>query len=140
MPTLSVTAWSCDRRAPRSVRVSPKGMEAKAASAKKTDTNGASTNSSRSARAGMKSSFVSILMASARGWSSPRTRMPKIEARLAPMRSCMIADCLRSTQVRMPPRFSTTNIDEGDGAEARERGRRPTAHDPATSPPSPRAR
>ena len=73
-------------------------------------------NSSLSARAGMKSSFVSIFIASASGWSSPRIRMrkPKMEARLAPMRSCMMADCLRSTQVRSPPKLSTTNMTNAD--------------------------
>ena len=95
--------------------MSPKGMEAKAASAKNTDTKGASTKSSRSARAGMKSSLVSILMASATGWSRPRMRMPKMDARLAPMRSCMMADCLRSTQVRIPPKLSTTNMMKATG-------------------------
>ena len=47
--------------------VSPNGIDAKAASAKNTDTKGASLNSNRSAWAGMKSSFVSILIASATG-------------------------------------------------------------------------
>ena len=114
MPTFSVTAWRVISR-PNRWRVSPKGMEAKAASAKNTDTKGASTKSSRSARAGMKSSLVSILMASASGWSRPRMRMPKMDARLAPMRSCMMADCLRSTQVRIPPKLSTTNMMKATG-------------------------
>jgi hypothetical protein len=114
MPTFRVTAWSWISR-PMIWSVSPKGMEAKAVSPKNTDTNGASLNISRSACAGVKSSLVSIFTASASGWSSPRMRMPKIEARLAPMRSCMIADCLRSTQVKSPPKFSTTNMTKPTG-------------------------
>src|SRR5215470_12968721 len=114
MPTFSVTAWSWISR-PAIVRVSPKGIEAKAASAKKTDTNGASVNISRSARAGMKSSLVSILTASASGWSRPRMRMPKMLARFAPIRSCMIADCLRSTHVSIPPKLSTMNMVKATG-------------------------
>ncbi len=66
MPTLSVTACSWISRSPMR-SVSPNGIEAKATSAKKTDTNGASQNRNRSARAGRKSSLVSILMASAIG-------------------------------------------------------------------------
>src|SRR5262245_25836036 len=38
------------------------------------------------------------------------TRRPKIDARLAPMRSCMIADCLRSTQPRMAATLRTNTI------------------------------
>src|SRR4030095_2626685 len=114
MPTLSVTACSWISR-PMIRRVSPNGIDAKAARPKNTDTNGASLNMSRSACAGVKSSLVSILTASASGWSRPRIRMPKIDARLAPMRSCMIADCLRSTQVSRPPKFSTTNMTKPTG-------------------------
>ncbi|MBF8287278.1 MAG: hypothetical protein HW381_386, partial [Candidatus Rokubacteria bacterium] len=114
MPTFSVTAWSWISR-PAILSVSPKGIEAKAASPKKTDTNGASVNISRSARAGMNASFVSSLIASASGWSRPRTRMPKMLARLAPIRSCMMADCLRSTQPRIPPKLSTTNMVKATG-------------------------
>ena len=33
-----------------------------------------------------------------------------MDARLAPMRSCMIADCLRSTQPRRAATFRTKNI------------------------------
>src|SRR5262250_1534315 len=36
--------------------------------------------------------------------------MPKIDARLAPMRSCMIADCLRSTQPSSAATFRTKSI------------------------------
>src|SRR5262249_35541998 len=36
--------------------------------------------------------------------------MPKIDARLAPMRSCMIADCLRSTQPSSAATFRTNSI------------------------------
>src|SRR5262245_1334627 len=36
--------------------------------------------------------------------------MPKIDARLAPIRSCMMADCLRSTQPRSAATFSTNSI------------------------------
>src|SRR6059036_1388802 len=36
--------------------------------------------------------------------------MPKIDARLAPMRSCMIADCLRSTQPSRAATFRTNSI------------------------------
>src|SRR5262244_4412711 len=36
--------------------------------------------------------------------------MPKIEARLAPMRSCMMADCLRSTQPSSAATFRTKSI------------------------------
>ena len=54
------------------------------------------------------------------GMEQPQARMPKMEARLAPMRSCMIADCLRSTQVRMPAQVQHHEHREGDGAEARE--------------------
>src|SRR6185369_3975066 len=104
-------------------RVSPNGIEAKATRAKKTETNGASQNRNRSARAGLKSSLVSSLMASASGWNSPSTRKPKIEARLAPTRSCMIADCLRSTQPRSPPRFSTNIITKNTRAKATPRSR-----------------
>src|SRR6185436_1694738 len=109
MPTFSVTACSWNSRPPTR-SVSPNGIDANATRAKKTDTNGASEKRSLSARAGRKSSFVSILMASARGWNSPMARKPRIEARLAPIRSCMMADCLRSTQVSSPPRFRTNII------------------------------
>src|SRR3989442_6166980 len=109
VPTFRVTGCSGISR-PARCRVSPNGIDAKAASAKKTETKGASVNRKRSARAGRKSSLVSILMASASGWKSPMSRSPKMEARLAPMRSCMIADCLRSTQVSRPPTFSTNSM------------------------------
>src|SRR5215813_11111840 len=36
--------------------------------------------------------------------------MPKIDARLAPIRSCMIADCLRSTQPSSAATFRTNSI------------------------------
>ena len=47
-----------------------------------------------------KSSLKIILMASAKGWKSPKARRPKTEALLAPIRSCMTALSFRSTQVR----------------------------------------
>jgi hypothetical protein len=47
--------------------VSPNGIEANATRAKKTETAGASSNRIRSARAGRKSSFVSIFKVSASG-------------------------------------------------------------------------
>ena len=68
---------------------------------------GASVWRTRSAPAGMMSSFVNILTASASGWNSPINRKPKMLARFAPIRSCMMADCLRSTQVCSPARFRT---------------------------------
>src|SRR5258705_6624599 len=104
-----VTAWSGTTR-PATWSVSPNGIEAKATSAKKTETAGARSKSSRSARAGRKSSFVSILRVSASGWNRPRARKPKMDARFAPMRSCMIADCLRSTQPSSAATFSTNSI------------------------------
>src|SRR3989454_3623636 len=109
MPTFSVTAWRGTERS-ATWRVSPNGIEANATRAKKTDTNGASSKSRRSARAGRKSSLVSIFSVSARGWNRPRARTPKMDARLAPMRSCMIADCLRSTQPRRAATFRTKSI------------------------------
>src|SRR5512138_195302 len=45
-------------------------------------------------------------MASAKGWKRPNSRRPKIEARLAPMRSCMTALSFRSTHVRKRARSS----------------------------------
>src|SRR5215510_16277462 len=36
--------------------------------------------------------------------------MPKIDARLAPIRSCMMADCLRSTRPRSAATFKTNSI------------------------------
>jgi hypothetical protein len=33
---------------------------------------------------------------------------PEDARAVGPSRSCMMADCLRSTQVRIPPKFSTT--------------------------------
>src|SRR5581483_1653108 len=41
-----------------------------------------------------------------------------IEARLAPTRSCITADCLRSTQVRSPPRFRTNPMTNATRANA----------------------
>src|SRR6266849_2490604 len=126
MPTLRVTAWSWISR-PKILRVSPKGMDAKAPRAKNTDTKGASLKSIRSAWAGMKSSFVSILTASASGCRSPRMRIPKMLARLAPIRSCMIADCLRSTQVRSPP-IQHQEHDEADRDGLQQQIERQPAH------------
>jgi len=37
-----------------------------------------------------------------------------MNARLAPIRSCMIADCLRSTQVREPAEVQHHEHDEAD--------------------------
>ena len=87
-------------------------------------------------------------------------RKPKIEARLAPMRSCMIADCLRSTQPEQPAQVQhehastkstrpkamprSISAERGSRRHAGTRGRRPGGTGapaevaPATSwPPSP---
>jgi len=66
----------------------------------------------RWAPVGTKSSLVIILMASVIGWISPMIRIPKISARFAPIRSCMRALCLRSTQVMigMNPMASTAKM------------------------------
>ena len=119
-PALSSTACSEISRPPTR-RTSPNGIVAKPHRAKKTDTTGAAWKSTRSARTGMKSSLVSILIASASGWKSPKSRRPRIGARLAPTRSCMTADCLRSTQVRSPPRFSTRPMTKATRAKAMPR-------------------
>jgi len=86
----------------------PKGSTAKAAVAVKQARNGARVWRNLLALGGMKSSFMMPLSASARLWTRPIKRKPRIEARLAPMRSCMMALCLRSTQDRIRPEVMTT--------------------------------
>src|SRR4029453_7041989 len=53
----------------------------------------------RLAPIGTTSSLVSSLRTSASGCRRPRTVMPAMSARFAPMRSCITALCLRSIQV-----------------------------------------
>src|SRR5262245_24012184 len=53
------------------------------------------------------------------------SRIPKIAARLAPMRSCMMADCLRSTQVKSPPTLSTNSITKATRPKAMPRSATP---------------
>jgi len=89
------------------ISTSPNGMTAKPTSAKNTEMAGAMVKRNFSAATGRKLSLVNILTASAIAWKRPIRRNPKMEARFAPIRSCISALCLRSTQVRRPPKFNT---------------------------------
>ena len=53
------------------------------------------------APSGIKSSLVNIFTASAIQWNKPSAVKPSISARLAPIRSCMMALCFLSTHVKM---------------------------------------
>src|SRR4026207_2072137 len=128
MPTFRVTAWSWISR-PMIWSVSPKGMEAKAVSPKNTDTNGASLNISRSACAGVKSSLVSIFTASASGWSSPRMRMPQIDARLAPTAAGLAGRrLLRRPRGQQPPEGQRHEHDEAGRERLQQQVERDAAH------------
>src|SRR5512136_1618191 len=101
---LRSATWRAIRRPPR-VTASPKGTATTVTATKKKDKNGARVCRNRSEKDGTKSSLKIILRASAKGWKRPKARTPKSEARLAPMRSCMTALSLRSTQVRTRARI-----------------------------------
>ncbi len=116
MPAFSSTACSEISRPP-TWRTSPNGIVAKPDSAKKTDTTGATRKSTRSARAGMKSSLVSILSASASGWKSPNSRRPRIEARLAPDAVLHDGGLLALDPGQEPAQVQHEAHDEGDPRE-----------------------
>ena len=63
----------------------------------------------RCAPVGIVSSFVIILITSASGWIRPSALKPRMLARFAPMRSCISALCLRSTQVMIGANTSSTS-------------------------------
>src|SRR5512140_3811570 len=96
---LRATTWSGIRR-PNRLIVSPKGTATMVTETKKKENVGASQWRVRWAKVGAKSSLKSSLMASAKGWKRPKILSPKTEALLAPIRSCITALSLRSTQVR----------------------------------------
>ena len=68
------------------------------------DITGAHMKKNLWASGGMKSSLKRNLSASARKWVIPQARNGPMLARLGPSRSCIIADCRRSIQVRMDAR------------------------------------
>src|SRR2546426_6174157 len=109
MPTLRFAACSVIVRSPM-MRTSPKGMAMKVTSAGTSARIGARVCKSLSAPGGTKSSLVKSLIGSAtKVLMMPRLKgsLPKIAARLAPMRSCTAALPLRSTHKSNPPRLST---------------------------------
>src|SRR5665213_1625747 len=95
---------------PSTVTDPPKGKTAKATTAVQTARKGAKVCKKWLALGGIKSSLSTPLAASARLCTRPIARMPQMSARLAPMRSCMSAACLRSTQPKMRPPMSMTMV------------------------------
>src|SRR5712692_3117297 len=94
-----LATWSSTTRLPRTRR-SPNGIPAKATRAKKTEKKGARVWRTLSAPAGIMSSLVNILTASAMGWNSPIARNPKMLARLAPILSWRSRPCDNLRQIQ----------------------------------------
>src|SRR5438067_8840457 len=121
-PTLSSAPCRLITRPPTS-STSPNGTTAKVASAGTRLAHGARKWSSRSASAGVMSSFRRNLIGSATSvFTRPSPAKPKIAARLAPMRSWMRALTLRSKNTPRPITWS-----------ARKRAKRTFAAAMATS-------
>ena len=86
--------------------VPPRGTTAKTRKAGITDRYGASRNTNRSARLGIRSSLKISFMPSASVWRSPNG-----PARLGPMRFCMSEMTLRSNQtMKITDTSSTTKV------------------------------